>query len=240
GGKPPHGHARFPGARKARRPVRGHHGDPSRHGCAIERGGGLVVDNDGSARGLQDTREETDHRRLPRRVRPDQPEHLARLEREAQPAQLKGRPAAGAMRIGEAHVAEFREGGHGATLATRERRSQMNTGAPQKAVSTPTESSAGATTRRARGSGARGKAPPPSRAPGTSTRLSGPSSIRRAWGTMRPTKPIGPTNATTVPVRRAAPRKMRRLRPRASTPSSVAPSSPRARRFRARAWPSTS
>src|SRR5215510_8492721 len=239
-GKAPHEHELLHGVREALGHVLGHHGDPSRHRGAIERGGGLPVDDDGAARGLQDTREEADHRRLPRRVRPDQPEHLPQLEREAQLAQLERRPAAGAMRIGEAHAAELREGGHGATLATRERKSQMNTGAPQKAVSTPTESSAGATTVRASVSAARRKTPPPSSAAGTSTRLSGPSSIRKAWGTMRPTKPIGPTKATTVPVKRAAPRKMRRLRPRASTPSSVAPSSPRARRFRARAWPSTS
>src|SRR5499433_2201679 len=234
-GKASHEHELLHGVRKALGHVLGHHGDPASHRSAIEAGGRLAIDHDGAARGLEHAREETDHRRLSRCVRPDETQHLAGFQGEAQFAELEGRPTTRPPRIREAHRAELCERRHGSTRATRERRSQMNTGAPQKEVSTPTESSAGATTVRASVSAARRKAPPPSRAAGTSTRLSGPSSILNAWGTMRPTKPIGPTKATTVPVRRAAPKKMRRLSPRASTPSSVAPSSPRARRFRARA-----
>src|SRR4030095_5221136 len=105
-----------------------------------------------AARGTEHVGEEADDRRLPRRVGPDEPEHLAGRHGKAQLAELERRAAPRALRIGEAHASKLRERDHGATLATRERRSQMKNGAPQKEVSTPTDSSAGATTVRARGS----------------------------------------------------------------------------------------
>src|SRR6266508_4934253 len=158
--------------------------------------------------GLEHSREQPDHRRLAGGVRADEPEHLALRHGEAQIADLEGPPAVRAHRVGESDVTELAQRRHSVARPARERRSQMKKGAPQKDVSTPTESSAGATTVRASVSAASRKAPPASRAAGTRSRLSGPSSIRSACGTMRPTKPMGPTKATAVPVRSAAPAKM--------------------------------
>src|SRR6266545_4675135 len=199
------------GERKSLRDVLGHHGNPAGHGCASERRYALAADQDLPSRWTDHVGQESDHRGLSRRIGTDEPEHFAGGDGKAQLAELEGRTPRCAERIGEAHAPKLGERCHGATRATRERRSHMKKGAPQNEVSTPTESSAGATTVRARVSAARRKAPPPRSAAGTSTRLSGPKSIRNTWGTMRPTKPMGPTNATTVPVSSAAPTKMRRF-----------------------------
>src|SRR5439155_392042 len=182
----------------------------------------------------QHAREQPQQRRLARAVGTDDAEDLAALDGERQPRKRE-RPLAPTRgpRVGEGDVAELNERRQSGRL--RVRRIHTKKGAPQKAVITPTESSAGATTLRASVSAASRNAPPASAAVGTRKRLSWPTSRRNTCGTISPTKPMGPVNATTVPVSSAAATNTRRLSRSASTPSWREASSPSASRFSSRA-----
>src|SRR5204863_334199 len=146
----------------------------------------------------QHAREQPQQRRLARAVRADHPEDLAALDRERQPGEReRPLPALRRPRVGEGHVLELDEWRH--TGRIRVRSTQTKNGAPQKAVMTPTDSSAGATRLRASVSAASRNAPPARAAVGTRKRLSWPTRLRNTCGTISPTKPVGPVRAATIP-----------------------------------------
>src|SRR2546430_3849144 len=214
-----HQHELFDRERKGPRRLLRHHRHLARQRPGREIAHGPSVEPDLAALRAQHAREQPQHRRLARAVGADDAEDLAALDGERQPRKRE-RPLAPTLgpRVGEGDVAELNEWRHSGRL--RVRRIHTKKGAPQKAVITPTESSAGATTLRAILSAASRNAPPASAAVGTRKRLSWPTSPRNTCGTISPTKPMGPVNATTVPVSSAAATNTRRLSRSAFTPSS--------------------
>src|SRR5437660_11104021 len=229
-----HQHELLDGEGKGPRRLLRHHRDLTRQLPGGELAHAPRAEPDLPALRRQHAREQPQQRRLARAVRADHPEDLAVLDRERQPGKReRPLPALRRPRVGEGHVLELDEQRH--TGRVRVRSTQTKNGAPQKAVMTPTDSSAGATALRASVSAASRNAPPASAAVGTRKRLSWPTRLRNTCGTISPTKPIGPVKATTVPVSNAAATNTRRLSRSASTPSWLAASSPRASRFSSRA-----
>src|SRR5256886_674488 len=214
-----HQHELLDRERKGPRRLLRHHRHLARQRPGREIAHGPSVEPDLAALRAQHAREQPQQRRLARAVGTDDAEDLAALDGERQPRKRE-RPLAPTRgpRVGEGDVAELNERRHSGRL--RVRRIHTKKGAPQKAVITPTESSAGATTLRASVSAASRNAPPASAAVGTRKRLSWPTSPRNTCGTISPTKPMGPVNATTVPVSSAAATNTRRLSRSAFTPSS--------------------
>src|SRR5438876_4005093 len=229
-----HQHELFDRERKGPRRLLRHHRHLARQRPGREIAHGPSGEPDLAALRAQHAREQPQQRRLARAVGTDDAEDLAALDGERQPRKRE-RPLAPTRgpRVGEGDVAELNERRQSGRL--RVRRIHTKKGAPQKAVITPTESSAGATTLRASVSAASRNAPPASAAVGTRKRLAWPTSRRNTSGTISPTKPMGPVNATTVPVSSAAATNTRRLSRSASTPSWREASSPSASRFSSRA-----
>src|SRR6266850_2546497 len=229
-----HEHELLDGERKWPRRFLRHHRHLARQLPRSKGAHAPAVEPDLTALREQHAREQPQQGCLAGAVRADDAEDLAALDRERQSGEReRARATLRRPRIGEAHVPELDERRHTGRL--RVRRIQTKKGAPQKAVITPTESSAGATTLRASVSAASRKAPPASAEVGTRRRLSWPTTLRNTCGTISPTKPMGPVKATTVPVSSAAATNTRRLSRSASTPSWLAASSPRASKFSSRA-----